>query len=180
MVSICYNGFLSRARPFRAPRTMRARHAVPLMIQGVDPRLPPATLLESTLTGTLQVFILNSLKPLRINTYENHAAKAHFAQFWRKVSPLNATLPGSRVCVANKGLAQYLSPLDATLMKNIGGGGGSFFRLWRSPLATGHCTQALSFHILAHSFALFCTRANSTLLFSIDSALFAKKHPGWG
>ncbi len=35
----------------------------------------------------------------------------------------------------------------------------------------------LSFHILAHSFAL---TKNSTLLFSSASALFAKNHPGWG
>jgi hypothetical protein len=35
----------------------------------------------------------------------------------------------------------------------------------------------LSFHILAHSFAL---TENSTRLFSSDSALFAKNHPGWG
>ncbi len=29
------------------------------------------------------------------------------------------------------------------------------------------------------SCALFCTHPNSTLLFSIDSAFFRKKHPGW-
>jgi len=34
----------------------------------------------------------------------------------------------------------------------------------------------LSFHILAHSFA---PTKNSTLLFSIDSALFAKNTGGW-
>jgi len=38
-------------------------------------------------------------------------------------------------------------------------------------------TYLLSFHILAHSFG---TAQNSTLLFSDDSALFAKKHPGCG
>src|SRR5712664_1316509 len=38
-------------------------------------------------------------------------------------------------------------------------------------------TYPLSFHILAHSFAL---GQSSTLLFSIDSALFAENHPGWG
>ncbi len=35
----------------------------------------------------------------------------------------------------------------------------------------------LSFHILPHSFALM---ENLTLLFSCDSTLFAKNHPGWG
>src|SRR5216684_4309714 len=38
-------------------------------------------------------------------------------------------------------------------------------------------TYPLSFRILAHSFAL---GQSSTLLFSIDSALFAENHPGWG
>src|SRR5216683_2897846 len=38
-------------------------------------------------------------------------------------------------------------------------------------------TYPFSFHILAHSSALI---KNSTLLFSSDSALFAKNHPGWG
>src|SRR5216684_2136204 len=37
--------------------------------------------------------------------------------------------------------------------------------------------QHFSFHIHAHSFAL---GQSSTLLFSIDSALFAENHPGWG
>src|SRR6266851_8832956 len=46
-----------------------------------------------------------------------------------------------------------------------------------SPLITPHCTQVLSFHILAHSFA---RTKISTFLFSSDSALFAKKHPGGG
>ena len=38
-------------------------------------------------------------------------------------------------------------------------------------------TYPLSFHILAHSFAL---GQSSTLLFSIDSALFAENTRGWG
>src|SRR5712664_1009136 len=38
-------------------------------------------------------------------------------------------------------------------------------------------TYPLSFHILAHSFAL---NKSSTLLFSIVSALFAENYPGWG
>jgi multiple antibiotic resistance protein len=40
-----------------------------------------------------------------------------------------------------------------------------------------HYTQVLSFHILAHSFAL---TKKSTRLFSCDSALFGQKHGGWG
>jgi hypothetical protein len=46
-----------------------------------------------------------------------------------------------------------------------------------SPLSSRHWTQVLSFHTLARSFA---PTKNSTLLFSSNSALFAKNHPGWG
>jgi len=48
---------------------------------------------------------------------------AYSAQFWCNLSPLDATLLSPLLCVANKELAQYLSPLDATFTKNIGGGG---------------------------------------------------------
>src|SRR5713226_8478978 len=54
----------------------------------------------------------------------------------------------------------------------------------RSLLTTHYPPQVLSFHTLAHSFAHFCIffalTKNSTPLFSIVSALFAKNHPGWG
>jgi len=46
---------------------------------------------------------------------------AYSAQFWCNLSPLDATLLGPLVCVANKEVAQYLSPVDATLTKNRGG-----------------------------------------------------------
>src|SRR5438309_1569267 len=48
-----------------------------------------------------------------------------------------------------------------------------------SPSISCHCTQLLSFHTLARSFALI---KNSTLLFSSNFELFYKKHPGgvWG
>src|SRR5437667_3303738 len=48
----------------------------------------------------------------------------------------------------------------------------------RELAARSRClTQVLSFHTLAHSFAL---TKNSTLLFSIVSALFAQNTRGWG
>src|SRR5216683_1125083 len=54
----------------------------------------------------------------------------------------------------------------------------------RSLLNTHYPPQVLSFHTLAHSFAHFCIffalTKNSTPLFSIVSALFAKNHPWWG
>jgi hypothetical protein len=34
-----------------------------------------------------EVFILNSLKPFRINTYEKWGGGPQFAQFWCNVSP---------------------------------------------------------------------------------------------
>jgi hypothetical protein len=40
------------------------------------------------------------------------------------LNPLDATLPNLPVSVANKQLTQYVSPLDATLTKNRGGGLG--------------------------------------------------------
>src|SRR5260370_38334635 len=43
--------------------------------------------------------------------------------FWCCASPLDATLPGTLVCVANKGLREIVSSLDATLTKNRGEGG---------------------------------------------------------
>ena len=48
---------------------------------------------------------------------------AYFAQFWCNPSPLDATLLSPLLCVASKGFAWYLSSLDATLTKNIGGWG---------------------------------------------------------
>jgi len=59
-------------------------------------------------------------------------------------------------------------------------GVGAFFPIWKAWLGSATGTrffiQVLSFHILAHSFAL---TKNSTLLFSCASALFAQKHRGW-
>src|SRR5258708_4481541 len=72
-----------------------------------------------------------------------------------------------------------LSPLFLTLTQ-IPGGYSSHFGTRQSAavMRTRRITQVLSFHILAHSFALFCK--NSTLFFSIVSALFTKKHPEGG
>src|SRR5713226_322572 len=44
----------------------------------------PVTHLESTL---IKVFILNNLKPFRMNTCEISPRSSHFAQFWCSVSP---------------------------------------------------------------------------------------------
>src|SRR5216684_172920 len=81
---MCYNGFVRSARFTPAFRAMPARRAVLLTAQGLDPRLLPTILLESTLIGTLQVFILNNLKPFRMNKITK---SPHFAQFWCTVTP---------------------------------------------------------------------------------------------
>src|SRR6266851_5229042 len=47
---------------------------------------------------------------------------AFSAPFWCNASSLDATLPSALVCVANKGLREIVSPLDATLTKNRGVG----------------------------------------------------------
>ena len=52
---------------------------------------------------------------------KNRVKTAHFAQFWCGASPLDATLQGVLVCVANKGLSYVVSSLNATLTKNTGG-----------------------------------------------------------
>src|SRR6266849_517379 len=47
---------------------------------------------------------------------------AFCAPFWCSASPLDATLPGTLVCVASKGVRGIVSSLDATLTKNRGVG----------------------------------------------------------
>jgi hypothetical protein len=87
-------------------------------------------------------------------THSRQRKWAYSAQFWCKLSPLDATLVSPLLCVASKGLAQYLSPVDATLTKNIGVGA----RLWltRHP-AKDVCherpsaTRDLSSHPIADS-----------------------------
>jgi hypothetical protein len=102
---------------------MRPRHAVLLTIPEADPRRPPATPLESTPIGMLQVLILNNLNLFRINTF---SGLPRFAQFWCSASPLDATLASALACVANKGFREIVSPLNATLTENRGG----VARLW--------------------------------------------------
>src|SRR5260370_42552401 len=62
--------------------------------------------------------------PLTAPTADPHFAR--FTQFWCNLSPLDATLLSPLLSVANKELAQYLSPLNATLTKNMGGGAPRF------------------------------------------------------
>src|SRR6266581_3024671 len=90
------------------------------------------------------------------------------------LSPFPATLPKSL----------SVTPVFATLPRPPGGKYlTSQPALHPLPCIPSPCPPiplscySLSFHTLAHSFALTKT---STLLFSMTSALFAKNHPGWG
>src|SRR5213082_1514212 len=86
--------------------------------------------------------------------------RTHF-QVPYPVSPLFATPTKiAEVCTNNNFRSGISSPEQA-----------------ERPVPALPSTQVLSFQILAHSFAL---PENSTTLFSVDSALFVKKHRGVG
>src|SRR5260370_407400 len=109
---------------------MLARHAVlltPAPAEVCPPLAYPeqrrATPLESTLIGTLQVFILNNLKLFRITTYEKRGGKgrkrARFAQFWCNISPFRIN--------TSKSVSKQttLSPFRMNTYEKTGGWGGS-------------------------------------------------------
>jgi hypothetical protein len=68
------------------------------------------------------------------------------------LSPLDATPAPHPVSVAYKRLTDILNPLDATLTQKPGVGAHDS-GTHHSALITRHCSQVLSFHTLAHSFA---------------------------
>ncbi|SRR5713226_2875428 len=70
--------------------------------------------------------------PRALFTASPKTKAAFSAPFWCSASPLDATLPGTLVCVANKGFREIVSPLDATLTKNRGEG-----LLWLTRLPNG-------------------------------------------
>ena len=73
---------LESGRPHQpASSTMLARHAVLLNTSAADVCFPPATRPESTL---VEVFILGSLNPFRMNTF---CKLPCFAQFWCNLNP---------------------------------------------------------------------------------------------
>src|SRR5258708_2221181 len=95
---------------------------------------------------------------------------AYFAQFWCNPSPLDATLLSPLLCVASKGLAQYLSPVDATLTKNIGV--TSFKPRVFSLLTFPVCSDVLP--IYPRSLPSLDKECFIILLRSMSSALFLK------
>src|SRR5258708_4082500 len=112
-----------------------------------------------------------------------------YRQHCAPVSPLAATLMAQPASVANKRLTVGLNPLDATLTKNTGGGSPTFQRGCLTMLApviafrpTPHSLPRIPFlfTLLRTLLRFFALIKNSTLLFSISSALFAKNTRGWG
>ncbi len=95
---------------------------------------------------------------------------AHSPQFWCNVSLLDATLLSPLLCVASKGLAQYLSLVDATLTKNIGV--TSFKPRVFSLLTFPVCSDVLP--IYPRSLPSLDKECFITLLRSMSSALFLK------
>jgi len=93
---------------------------------------------------------------------------SHFAQILWIASPPESTV--AKV-YQNKRLQLRL---ESTLTKKHGDGGRGAIACRRRSI----CSNLSRF--LSDSCALFCTAKNSTLFFSISSALFAQKHPGWG
>src|SRR2546427_848711 len=115
---------------------MPARHAVLLTAQGSDPRLLPTIILESTLIGTLQVFILDNLKPLRIN---KTTKSPHFAQFWCNISSFRIN--------TSKSVSKQttLTPFRINTYEKQGEGGGSPQTI-NSLLCQKAILNPLSFH----------------------------------
>jgi hypothetical protein len=106
------------------------------------------------------------------------SSPVHFAQFWGSVSPLATTLMDP-LASANKRLSLWLTRLDATLTRNIGGGVHFLLpQIFYASLATR--LKFFPFIFLRTLLRIFATWQNSTPFFSSDSALLAKNHPGWG
>jgi hypothetical protein len=175
---MCYNGLLNRARTLRALKPMLAHQAV-LLTRSISVRSPRKS---HGITSFADPHPLNPVEPYR---YKIRGSGGFFcssdfrpSNFHRlgPLNPLAATLVDLPASVANKRLTARLNPLDATNYKKHRGGAA---RLWNSPLTT--CNSPLhSSPFLSYPSALFCTTKNSTLLFSIDSALFAQNTRGGG
>src|SRR6266478_6101109 len=75
----------------------------------------------------------------------------------------------------------YKSFRMRTYKKHRGWGGRSSHPgAHHSPLITRHYTQVLSFHALAHSFALFCTHQKLNSFVFKRFRTLCEKHPGVG
>jgi hypothetical protein len=153
---MCYNSCVMSARSFRALRTMRPHHVVPLT--------PSESALPSCMLSCKQIV---SVSPLE-STLTSHPQLTENTTTLSLAESALTSIPSA-------------SPLESAVTKTpaVGGIPPVLERAHpeRSRGATCHYTQVLYFHILTHSFALI---KNSSLLFSSDSALFGKNNRGWG
>src|SRR6266481_3950395 len=94
------------------------------------------------------------LTPATSIFYKNRAGRGHVV---RPLRPLDATLPHPLVCVANKELTQYLSALDATLTKNMGGGVAKSIYYFFLGFVGGFSGIAISIGVLAPAASSFFT-----------------------
>jgi hypothetical protein len=113
--------------------------ASPLIVSRQFARLvsPPASRrplcapLLPTLPRPIPLFALSADRPFAVLSGRFRPGRKkqrkcpNSAQFWCNLSCLDATLVSPLLCVANKELAEYLSLLNATLTKNIGGWGSA-------------------------------------------------------
>src|SRR6266851_4925618 len=95
------------------------------------------------------------------------------------INPLESALTSHSQLIEN---TATLSPAECAVTKTTGGGGGrsSHPGAHHSPLITRHYTQVLSFHTLAHSFALFCTHQKLNSFVFKRFRTLCEKHPGVG
>ncbi len=118
-----------------------------------------------------------------ITSFADHRPLTHLESYRYKNSPGSSNL---QACIVQNPVA-HLPVFSITCAMPICNSfvlmlfhfhGGCVLRsTFRPPNASTFPTYPLSFHSVAHSFAL-CK--STTLFFSIVSALFAKNHPGWG
>src|SRR6266481_6979362 len=118
---MCYNGFINSARFLRLPAAALA--IVDPDLVGIADSGPvgkegaPRTMLARLPRASMGPVVLQT--PPKSSHPTQLLSRQHFV----RVSPLAATLMNSLASVANKRLTADLSPLDATLTKNMGGRG---------------------------------------------------------
>jgi len=129
--------------------------------------------LLTPLECAVPISILISILSARINPLES-ALTSH-----SQLIENTATLSPAECAVTSNSLA---NPLECALTKNTGGGGAvpliQELIILHSSLAT--ILKSFLFTLLRTLLRFFALTKNSTLLFSSDSALFAKNTRGWG
>src|SRR6266581_848036 len=141
---MCYNGFIRSARFFPALLAMRARHAV-LPTRSVSSR--PTHLRTSSQSACespqILFFVFKRLRTLSFSVSSKSFA-CHSYENSRVCT--NNSQTGTEHPIRMRVLSERSEPKDLS----------PSFASCATP-ATHHCTQVLSFHTLAHSFALSCT-----------------------